>query len=144
MYAPYDLLIRYALIIDGARRPRYAGDIGVRGGRIADIGELRKARGEREIDAQARPRSERRLADHAFSAVVDHNRSWPPAPGTCNSSRKAEFLQQQDLRHPRFIDARRRIQSAMAATVRRLPSRAIRTNTGVPLLHLVLAIATRS
>lgn len=47
----YDLLIRNALIVDGARRPRYAGDIGVRAGRIADIGRLAKASAEVEIDA---------------------------------------------------------------------------------------------
>jgi N-acyl-D-amino-acid deacylase len=50
----YDLLIRNALIIDGARRPRYTGDIGVRGGRIADIGDLAQAHAEVEIDAQGR------------------------------------------------------------------------------------------
>ena len=47
----YDLLIRNASIIDGARRPRFAGDIGVRAGRIADVGRLADARAEREIDA---------------------------------------------------------------------------------------------
>ena len=51
MSLSYDLLIRNALIIDGTRRPRYAGDIAVRGGRIADIGKLGAARAELEIDA---------------------------------------------------------------------------------------------
>jgi len=50
----YDLLIRNAIIIDGTRRPRYTGDIGVRGGRIADIGQLKQARAEHEIDAQGK------------------------------------------------------------------------------------------
>lgn len=38
----YDLLIRNALLIDGARRPRFCGDIGVRGGRgrVAGAGHL--------------------------------------------------------------------------------------------------------
>src|ERR1039458_3704421 len=54
MYQHHDLLIRNALIIDGAHRPRFAGNIGVRGGRIADIGQLQQARAECEIDAQGK------------------------------------------------------------------------------------------
>src|ERR1035437_6991615 len=50
----YDLLIRNAIIIDGTRRPRYTGDIGVRHGRIVDIGQLKQARAEHEIDAQGK------------------------------------------------------------------------------------------
>jgi len=54
MSSHYDLLIRNAVIVDGSRRPRYSGDIGVRGGRIADIGKLGESRAEREIDAQGK------------------------------------------------------------------------------------------
>jgi N-acyl-D-amino-acid deacylase len=54
MNSRYDLLIRNASIIDGSRRPRFAGDIGVRGGRIADIGRLNEARADVEIDAQGK------------------------------------------------------------------------------------------
>ena len=54
MSTHYDLLIRNAFIIDGARRPRYAGDIGVHGGRIADIGNLGEAHAECVIDAQGK------------------------------------------------------------------------------------------
>ena len=50
----YDLVIRNATIIDGTRRPRFAGDIGVRDGRIADLGQLRSVNAEREIDARGK------------------------------------------------------------------------------------------
>jgi len=50
----YDLLIRHATIVDGSNAPRYAGDIGVRGDRIARIGDLAGARGEVEIDLAGR------------------------------------------------------------------------------------------
>ena len=46
-----DPLMRNALVIDGACRPRSAGDIGMRGGRVAAIGRLQHARAAREIDA---------------------------------------------------------------------------------------------
>jgi N-acyl-D-amino-acid deacylase len=52
--APYDLIVRSATIIDGVRAPRYTGDIGVRGGRVAGIGDLRGARAALEIDAAGR------------------------------------------------------------------------------------------
>ncbi len=47
----FDMLIRHASIIDGSGDPRYAGDIGIRGQRIAAIGDLADATGEIEIDA---------------------------------------------------------------------------------------------
>ena len=47
----YDLIIRNATIIDGTKAPRYTGDIGVRGGTIADIGRLDAASADSEIDA---------------------------------------------------------------------------------------------
>jgi len=50
----YDLLIRNAIVIDGTRKPRFAADIGVRGGRIADVGALAQAHAETEIDAQGK------------------------------------------------------------------------------------------
>ena len=54
MHTHYDLLIRNALVIDGTRKPRYAADIGVRGGRIADIGRLDDSGADTEIDAQGK------------------------------------------------------------------------------------------
>ncbi|MDE2197183.1 MAG: D-aminoacylase [Gammaproteobacteria bacterium] len=47
----YDLIIRNGRIIDGTGSPWYAGDIGVRRGRIAAIGNLAGAAAERVIDA---------------------------------------------------------------------------------------------
>lgn len=50
----YDLLIRHATIVDGSNAPRFAGDIGIRGDRIARIGDLAGARGDVEIDLAGR------------------------------------------------------------------------------------------
>ena len=50
----FDLLIRRASIIDGTNAPRYGGDIGIRGDRIARIGDLSAARGDIEIDLAGR------------------------------------------------------------------------------------------
>ena len=47
----YDLIVRNATIIDGARAPRFRGEIGVRGGKIAKIGALDHASADTEIDA---------------------------------------------------------------------------------------------
>lgn len=50
----FDLIIRNGIIIDGARTPRYNGDVGVRGGRIAKLGKLDGDKADREIDASGR------------------------------------------------------------------------------------------
>src|SRR5258706_132906 len=47
----YDLVIRNGTIVDGSGGPRYRGDVGVVGDRIAAIGRIRE-RGAQEIDAQ--------------------------------------------------------------------------------------------
>ncbi|HEX4963238.1 MAG TPA: D-aminoacylase [Thermoanaerobaculia bacterium] len=49
--APYDLVIRNGRIVDGTGSPWYAGDVGVRGGRIAALGHLGTATAKRTIDA---------------------------------------------------------------------------------------------
>jgi N-acyl-D-amino-acid deacylase len=47
----FDLIVRNATIIDGTRAPRYRGDIGVRSGKITQIGALEKASADTEVDA---------------------------------------------------------------------------------------------
>lgn len=50
----YDLIIRNGHIIDGTGSPWYRGDIGIRNGRIAAIGNLSDARAKQVIDAAGR------------------------------------------------------------------------------------------
>jgi N-acyl-D-aspartate/D-glutamate deacylase len=50
--ADYDIALRNGIIIDGARNPRYRGDVGVRNGRIEKIGKIAPGSASREIDAQ--------------------------------------------------------------------------------------------
>jgi N-acyl-D-amino-acid deacylase len=52
--APYDVVILHGHIIDGTGSPWYAGDIGVRNGRIAAIGNLANAPARKTIDAAGR------------------------------------------------------------------------------------------
>src|SRR4029450_13646684 len=46
----YDLIVKNGMIVDGSGFPRYRGDVGVKGGRIAEIGHIR-APAETTIDA---------------------------------------------------------------------------------------------
>ena len=50
----YDLILRHATVIDGTRAPRYEADIGVRGDRIARIGDLGNTRADIELDADGK------------------------------------------------------------------------------------------
>jgi N-acyl-D-amino-acid deacylase len=47
----FDTVIKGGMIFDGARNPRYLGDIGIRDGVIAAIGRLRASDGRRVLDA---------------------------------------------------------------------------------------------
>jgi dihydroorotase/N-acyl-D-amino-acid deacylase len=49
---PYDVVIRNGRIVDGSGSPWYSGDIGIRQGRIARIGNLTGAAAKRTIDAR--------------------------------------------------------------------------------------------
>ncbi len=47
---PYDLLIKNGRVIDGSGNPAFAGDLGIRNGKIVEIGKLRGA-AARTLDA---------------------------------------------------------------------------------------------
>jgi N-acyl-D-amino-acid deacylase len=49
--AEFDVVIRAGMIVDGTRMPRYRGDIGIKDGRVAKIGQLAAHQGSKHIDA---------------------------------------------------------------------------------------------
>src|SRR5678815_4918256 len=49
----FDVLIRNASVIDGTRAPRFYGDIGIAGGRIAQVGRV-KGRARVELDGSGK------------------------------------------------------------------------------------------
>lgn len=49
--AAYDVIIRNGRVLDGTGNPWYRADVGIRGDRIAAVGDLSGARAAREIDA---------------------------------------------------------------------------------------------
>src|ERR1700752_4320510 len=49
---PYDTVVRNGRIIDGTGSPWYSGDIGIRDGRIAAIGNLADASSKRTVNAR--------------------------------------------------------------------------------------------
>ena len=49
--AQFDIAIRNGIIVDGARNPRYRGDVGIKDGVIARMGRIQPGEAEREIDA---------------------------------------------------------------------------------------------
>jgi dihydroorotase/N-acyl-D-amino-acid deacylase len=51
---PFDVVIIHGHIIDGTGSPWYSGDVGIRDGRIAAIGNLSGAATKRTIDAQGK------------------------------------------------------------------------------------------
>ncbi|HLX85457.1 MAG TPA: D-aminoacylase [Terriglobales bacterium] len=52
--APFDIVITNGHIIDGTGSPWYSGDVGIRDGRIAAIGNLSAAERKRTVDAQGK------------------------------------------------------------------------------------------
>jgi dihydroorotase/N-acyl-D-amino-acid deacylase len=51
---PFDLILSHGHIVDGTGSPWYSGDVGIRGGRIAAIGNLAGAKAKRRIDVQGK------------------------------------------------------------------------------------------
>jgi N-acyl-D-aspartate/D-glutamate deacylase len=49
--ATYDVILRHGTIVDGSGGAPYAGDVAIRGDRIAAVGDLGRARAAHEIDA---------------------------------------------------------------------------------------------
>jgi N-acyl-D-aspartate/D-glutamate deacylase len=48
---PFDVIIRQGTVYDGSGRPGIVEDVAIQGDRVAGIGDLKNARGKREIDA---------------------------------------------------------------------------------------------
>jgi dihydroorotase/N-acyl-D-amino-acid deacylase len=51
---PFDLILAHGRIVDGTGSPWYSGDVGIRDGRIAAIGNLAGAKAKRRIDVQGK------------------------------------------------------------------------------------------
>ena len=52
--APFDVIIKNGQVLDGSGGPWYAADVGIRGDRIATIGNLQDAKAAKVIDATGR------------------------------------------------------------------------------------------
>src|SRR5580704_13964135 len=91
----YDLLIKNGRIVDGSGMPAFRGDVGIKNGKIAEIGKL-SGPAERTIDAAAQVTWEPLCSfspDHGCTTVMFGNCSLalaPVRPGT--AKRVAEFL----------------------------------------------------
>ncbi|TGD72512.1 amidohydrolase [Mangrovimicrobium sediminis] len=68
--ASFDTLIRGGRIVDGTGCPGYYADIGISGGRIAAIGQLRDAQATTVIDARGKTVAPGHVAQHAHYDVA--------------------------------------------------------------------------
>ncbi len=75
----YDLIIRDGTIVDGSGMPRFRGDVGISGGKIAKIGKIRETAKE-TIDAEGQIVSPGLIDAHTH---MDAQVFWDPL-GTCS------------------------------------------------------------
>src|ERR1700704_1083023 len=74
-----DLLIKNGTVVDGSGMPRYHADVGVRGGKIVEIGRIRAA-AERAIDADGLIVAPGFIDGHTH---MDAQIAWDPI-GSCS------------------------------------------------------------
>ena len=75
----HDLIIKNGTVIDGSGSPRYQGDIGIRDGRISEIGRIREA-ADQVIDAEGRIVAPGVIDGHTH---MDAQVAWDPL-GSCS------------------------------------------------------------
>lgn len=66
----FDVIIRQADVIDGTRAPRFRADVGIRGDRIAEVGDLSQATATRMLDAAGL------VVAPGFIDVHNHSDGW--------------------------------------------------------------------
>ncbi|MED5408384.1 MAG: amidohydrolase family protein [Pseudomonadota bacterium] len=75
----HDLIIKNGTVIDGSGSPRYQGDLGIRDGRISEIGRIREA-ADQVIDAEGRIVAPGFIDGHTH---MDAQVAWDPL-GSCS------------------------------------------------------------
>ncbi|HZP67513.1 MAG TPA: D-aminoacylase [Rudaea sp.] len=115
--ARFDVIVRHGMVYDGSGRDPERADVGVRGGRIAAVGDLSAARAPTDVDAQGLAvapgfvnmlswapdslyidgRSESDLKQGVTLEIFGEGESLGPLT---EATRKAALAQQGDLTHP--------------------------------------------